>query len=133
MSNFFQEARITLVIRGAELDTDLLTQSMKINPTCIYKYNAKEGGEELDAWYFSTKYERLEKLDTLMQEFLDKIKHISSTLETVPDISCEFDLHVHSELAQIYFELPQSVTWQLLQFGFPFGISVLSWGGVEDT
>ncbi|MGI6247987.1 MAG: hypothetical protein ACOYJX_01080 [Acutalibacteraceae bacterium] len=127
----FSSFVISLILRGEKKDLDLLSSSIEIMPTDTYAPDGNENGE-LDAWYFRIKSESLEQLEVVSNEFFDKIKDINFILDKIITIKAEINLHVHAELAQIHFELPQSMLDNLVQIKIPFGISILSWGMVED-
>ena len=123
---------IKLTIRGEMLDFETITTRLGISPTHTYKCNGFEEDEKQDAWYYMLKGEGTEKIEAVARDFFNAISGAHFALEQVPSASAEVNLHIHSDLAQIYFEVPQNLLCDLVQCRIPFGISVLSWGMVWD-
>jgi hypothetical protein len=73
-----------------------------------------------------------DNLESIATEFFATIRDVGIKLESQNVFRPEIVLHVHTDMAQTYFDLPQCVIWNLGNLKIPFGISLLSWGMVED-
>lgn len=131
-TNKFLCFTLKLIIRGENIDFDLLTSLLEITPTDTYKWNGSENEEKLDAWYYRVKISSIDCLESISIEFFSMISDVGIKLENFNTLKPEIVFHVHADMAQVYFNLPQSMIVSLEKLKIPFGISILSWGMVEN-
>ncbi|MHB1455043.1 MAG: hypothetical protein ACYCYM_13965 [Saccharofermentanales bacterium] len=127
----FLSFSLTLIVRGDDLDSNWLTSYLGITPTQTYKYNGSVNEERLNAWYFKLKANDIYQLNSVSNEFFQIIKDVGVKLVDKNTITAEIVLHIHAELAQVYFDFPQNMISDLAQSRIPFGISILDWGEVK--
>ena len=122
---------LKLIIRGENIDFKRLTNLLGICPTDTYKWNGTKNAEPLDAWYYRIKIESTEQLEALSLKFFDTISVVRK-LKNDHNYKPEIVFCIHSDMAQIYFDLPKSIIKYLEKLEIPIAFSILSWGMVED-
>jgi len=125
----FLSFSLTLVVRGENLDLDWLSTYLGINPTQTYKSTGAANEEKLDAWNYRLTADHVSQLNTVSNEFFETTKEVGRRLTDKDTIQAQIILHVHAELAQVYFDIPQNMIIELAQCGIPFGISIFDGGG----
>jgi len=121
---------LTLIVRGKELDLDLITSKMGLVPTQQYKSNGTVNTEPLDAWYYKLKTNDESELRMMSKRFFQDIGLVGVKLDKM-ELDYKVILHIQSSMAQVYFDLPPEIIESLYQSHLPFAISILDWGEVE--
>ena len=126
----FLSFSLTLVIRENDLDIDWLTTYLGINPTHTYIFSGLENEEKDNAWYYRLTADDKYQLDSVSNNFFDTIRDVGVKLVDLNNIEARIILHVHAELAQVYFEFPENMVDCLSKCRIPFSISIFDWGGI---
>lgn len=130
--NPFLDFTIKLIIRGKSLDFDLISYILNLEPSSRYKWDGSPCDEVFDAWYYIKKSIDIKQLELISNEFFNEIAKINTVRKIMKEkIETEICLHIHSEMAQIYVDLPKNMLNSLSKLEIPFSISILSWGMVE--
>ena len=123
---------LTLAIRGINMNFEQLNNKLEIMPTRTYKWNGSIESEKYDAWYYQIKADNMTDLVSASEVFFQKVSGINHITIDRYDMTAEIILHIHSELAQVYFDFPQALMRKLSLYDIPFSISILSWGEVIE-
>jgi hypothetical protein len=128
----FLSFSLTLAVRGDNLDLDSVSSTLGISPSSVYKSSGAKDTEKQDAWYYKVKAKDIHEFSTISKLFFQSINKASDKLSFSDDITLRIILHIHSDIAQVYFDLPEDFLNDLSQCNIPFGISILDWGLVEN-
>lgn len=128
----FLSFSLTLVVRGDNLDLDSISSSLGISPSSVYKSSGAEDSEKQDAWYYKMKIENVHELSTKSKLFFHSINKAREKLSFREGMTLKIILHIHSDMAQVYFDLPEDFLNDLCHCHIPFGISILDWGQIEN-
>ncbi len=128
--------RCSLVIRGESIDKVEIERNLDIQASRFYKKGQKIseiiGENSNDVWIYEV---RVDKFSNIEGALLELVKRAEASKNYIQEIKQKYEIfiacHIISELAQMSFELSNSVLGEIQGLGLGVRFSVLSWGGVE--
>lgn len=122
----------SILIYSESLRPCEISDHLKLKPTkFIEKGKDKKINAQKNGWFYEIKFDKIDEFDFVLKKLVKLYLNNMGKFQGLKDCEIYIRCFIHSDLAQIGYEISSETIKLLKKINKTLEFSILSWGGVE--